>query len=85
MHLARLAKLSLSPSEPAGYSRELTKIIEYFDCLAIIDTDEIDDAPRSVGGSMVREDAVWASLTAEKALMNAPEKKDNYIIVPRVI
>lgn len=85
MRVARLAKLNLSPSEPARFSRELTKIIEYFDRLALLDTAEIDTRPRYLSESVLREDVARPSLKVDEALKNAPEKKDNYIIVPRVI
>jgi len=85
LHVARLAKLNLSPSEPARFSRELTKIIEHFDRLALIDTDKIDIRPQCLSESVLREDIARPSLTVDEALKNAPEKKDNYFIVPRVI
>jgi len=84
-HVARLARLNLTPSESAEFSRELTQIIEYFDRLAPIDTDHIDLKPRNSSESALREDTIQPSLTVDEALKNAPEQKENFFIVPRVI
>jgi len=85
LHIARLARLKLTPSELAQYSRELTKIIAYIDCLKSIDTENIEISPRFVSLNRLREDKVRSSLPVAEAMNNAPEKKDNYFIVPRVI
>jgi aspartyl-tRNA(Asn)/glutamyl-tRNA(Gln) amidotransferase subunit C len=84
-HIARLAKLKLSPSESAKYSRELTRIIDYFDSLAEVDTERVVRAAQLVPLEKLREDIARASLPVEEALKNAPDKKENYFIVPRVV
>ena len=85
LHVARLARLRLTPSEQAQYPRELTKIIAYIDCLKSIDTENVEITSRFVTLDRLRDDLVRPSLPAEEALKNAPEKKDNYFLVPRVI
>ncbi len=83
-HVAGLARLKLSLEEPAKYSRELTQIIDYIDRLAEVNTEEAEIALRFASLGYLREDIVGSSLPVEKALKNAPEKKENYFIVPRV-
>ena len=84
-HVARLARLELSPEELAQYSRELTKIVEYIDCLEAADTSGVDISAPTVAFVAHRDDIVRPSLTVNEALKNAPETKDDYFIVPRVM
>jgi aspartyl-tRNA(Asn)/glutamyl-tRNA(Gln) amidotransferase subunit C len=85
-HIAELARLKLTPAELDKYSTELVRIVEFFDRLAAIDTEGIEVSTRSTRGYHVfRDDEIRPSLPAEEALRNAPETKDNYFIVPRVI
>jgi aspartyl-tRNA(Asn)/glutamyl-tRNA(Gln) amidotransferase subunit C len=84
-HIARLAGLELSPSELAQYSRELTKIVEYIDRLKAADTSGVEISPLSTSHEALRDDVVRPSLPVNEALKNAPETKDNYFIVPRVM
>jgi aspartyl-tRNA(Asn)/glutamyl-tRNA(Gln) amidotransferase subunit C len=85
MRLARLARLELSPSEHDRYTQELSQIIEYFDRISEVDTDQIELSAPMAALEGLREDVIRSSLPAEEALRNAPEKKDGFFIVPRVI
>jgi aspartyl-tRNA(Asn)/glutamyl-tRNA(Gln) amidotransferase subunit C len=85
-HIAELARLKLTPDELDRYSTELVRIVEFFDRLAAVDTEGIEVSARFTRARHVfREDEVSPSLPVEEALRNAPETKDNYFIVPRVI
>ena len=82
-HIARLARLTLTPEELNRYTQELTQIVAYFDRLAAVDTTGIEI--RSGAGAVLREDKIRPSLSVEDVLRNAPETKDTFLIVPRVI
>jgi len=84
-HVARLAGLELTPAELTRFSRDLTTIIDYIDRLCEVDTDQDSPVSSNSRRGRLREDAVEPSLTVDEALRNAPRKKDNYFIVPRVI
>jgi aspartyl-tRNA(Asn)/glutamyl-tRNA(Gln) amidotransferase subunit C len=85
-HVAGLARLKLNPDELDRFSRELSRIIDYADCLNRIDTDGVDTDVRPAGPKRaVRDDVVQPSLPVEDVLRIAPETKDTYFIVPRVI
>lgn len=85
-HVARLAKLHLTPDELHAYSRELVTIIAYVDRLMAVDTKGIEVRTHECAGRRVfREDEVRPSLPVAEVMKNAPEKKDNYFLVPRVM
>ncbi|HUV31784.1 MAG TPA: Asp-tRNA(Asn)/Glu-tRNA(Gln) amidotransferase subunit GatC [Acidobacteriota bacterium] len=85
-HVARLARLHLSPEEVAQFSRELSVILEYIDQLRSVDTEGIELQDRPAGMRPVhREDEVCPSLLREKALASAPDQDGEYFRVPRVI
>jgi len=85
-HIARLARLTLTPEDLDRYTQELTQIVAYFDRLAAVDTGgvEIRSGGRAAG-PVFREDKIYPSLSVDDVLRNAPEKKDTFLIVPRVI
>jgi aspartyl-tRNA(Asn)/glutamyl-tRNA(Gln) amidotransferase subunit C len=84
--VAGLARLRLTPDELDKFSRDLSRIVDYVACLDRVDTRGIDvgmqsDLPRRA----LRDDIARPSLAVDEALRNAPEIKDTYFIVPRVI
>ncbi len=85
MHVAALAKLKLSPDELGKFSRELSQIIDYVDRLAAVDTRGVVVGAEPLATGTYRADTVCDSLPVEEALRNAPEKKDTFFVVPRVM
>jgi aspartyl-tRNA(Asn)/glutamyl-tRNA(Gln) amidotransferase subunit C len=86
MHIAKLARLQLSEDEIKRFQIELGKIIEYFDQLKKLDTENVPPMTHAVPlENVLREDQVKESLPAEEALQNTPEKKNSYFQVPKVV
>jgi len=85
-HIAKLARLQLTDEEKKRFQVELGKILEYFDQLKKLDTEKVPPMTHAVPiENVLREDQVKPSLPAEEALQNAPEKKDSYFQVPKVV
>ncbi len=85
-HIARLARLKLTPEEKERYSIQLGRILEYVGQLNELDLRDVP--PLSLGASskdVFREDVVQGSLPQEEALRNAPQKWKGYFQVPRVL
>ncbi len=86
LHLARLSRLSLTSDEITRLSSELGRIVDYFELLKTAEVGRIDPGtPSSELQNVLREDVINASLSVAEALKNAPETKDNFYAVPRVI
>lgn len=85
-HVARLARLALSPEEADGMREHLVRILGWVDELNALDTEGVPatlhDAPLANG---LRADEVAPSLPREQALANAPARNDVGFTVPAVI
>ena len=85
-HIARLARLQLTPDEVEQYSRELTVILDYIDQLKSVDTTGLEAYGRHRTKSTPwREDKIVPSLAPEQALANASQQAEGFFLVPKVI
>ena len=85
-YVANLAKLELSEEEKKRFQKELDNIIKYIDQLNELDTTNVPITSHvTFLQNVFREDEVLPSLSPDQALANAPEKKDGFFRVPRVI
>lgn len=81
-----LAKLMLSAEEKHRVKLEMAKMLDYFDMLNDLDTNGAEPVSHIIPITNVfREDVVENADGSEDALANAPERKDNYFSVPKVI
>ena len=86
LNVAKLARLKFKQEEIEKFQLELNDILGYIEMLNEVDTDKKDALVQVNGGvNNLREDNVKASLTVEKALLNAPESGDGAFIVPKVV
>ncbi len=84
--VAHLSRIKLDPQELEKISGQLSSILDFIDKLKSVNTDNI--APTShilPVSNVLRQDQPGVSLSAGKALENAPEKRDNFFVVPKVI
>ncbi|MCB0258654.1 MAG: Asp-tRNA(Asn)/Glu-tRNA(Gln) amidotransferase subunit GatC [Calditrichaeota bacterium] len=85
-HIARLAKLSFSPEEKKRLAGELATILGYIEKLNELDTADIEPLSHaSEITNVMRADETGPSLPVETALGNAPDRKDGFFKVPKVI
>jgi aspartyl-tRNA(Asn)/glutamyl-tRNA(Gln) amidotransferase subunit C len=85
-YVADLAKLELSEEEKRRFQNELDNIIKYVDQLNQLDTENVPITSHvALLQNVFREDKVLPSLSPDQALANAPEKKEGFFGVPRVI
>jgi aspartyl-tRNA(Asn)/glutamyl-tRNA(Gln) amidotransferase subunit C len=85
-HIADLAKLALSEEEVATYQAQLSAILEHFEQLQELETDEIPPTASVLPlRSVTRTDEVEQPLAREEALRNAPDAEDGCFKVPAVL
>lgn len=85
-HVARLARLALSPDEIATFTGQMDAILAYVDTLKELDTDGIIPTSHAVPvENAFREDAVRPSIGVDNALANAPDRVEGFFRVPKVI
>lgn len=83
--IASLARLDLSPEETEMFVAQFKDILEYVSILNEVDTENVPPAYlSSANKTVIREDEVEASVPPEEFLSNAPESKEDYIVIPRV-
>lgn len=84
-HVAKLANLSLSPTEKATFARQLGQVVNYFDKLSEIDTQKVEPIGQITGLiNVTREDEAAPSLTQEEALANAPRTHNGFFEVDAI-
>ena len=85
-HIADLARLSLSEEEIATYQAQLSAILEHFEKLQELETEEIPPTATVLPlRSVMRADEVEPPLAREKALENAPDAEDGCFRVPAAL
>lgn len=84
-HVAKLARLKLSEEDELRYTEQLSKILDYFDELAALDTTGIEPMSHALPVSNVmREDEVEVSLPHDVLLKNAPFTEGEFFRVPKI-
>lgn len=86
LHIARLARIALSPDDVQRFTAQLSGILDHFDALAAVDTEGIEPTAHPLPlSNVMREDSVAPSLTQADALANAPRSEEGYIRVRAVL
>ncbi|HJU11889.1 MAG TPA: Asp-tRNA(Asn)/Glu-tRNA(Gln) amidotransferase subunit GatC [Candidatus Binataceae bacterium] len=85
-HVARLARLELSPAEEESLQSDLSAILAYVDKLNQLNTDDIEPTYQvGEAGTPMREDEVTNRPAPEEMLANAPSLSGNFFKVPKII
>jgi aspartyl-tRNA(Asn)/glutamyl-tRNA(Gln) amidotransferase subunit C len=85
-HVARLARLALSPDDEGRMQRELDAILSYIDKLSALDTEGVEPTSHAVPlVNVMREDEPRPSLPQSDMLANAPDPAGERFRVPRII
>jgi aspartyl-tRNA(Asn)/glutamyl-tRNA(Gln) amidotransferase subunit C len=86
LHIARLARIALTEEEITRLSGQLSSLLENFQVLQEVNTDNVPPTAQSVElRSVMREDTVQPSLSPEDVLLNAPRQEEGYIRVRAVL
>jgi len=87
-HVARLARLALSPEEEERFAAQLGHVLEYIERLSAVDVSGVEPlsfAGDEKAGLTLRDDAPVPSLPREKVLEQAPQQDGKAFVVPRII
>ena len=85
-HVAELARIELSESEKENMIEDLNKVLDYMKKLEELDTENEDIIvnPYYIENKF-RNDEVEESMSIDEVMANAPERLEEYILVPRII
>jgi aspartyl-tRNA(Asn)/glutamyl-tRNA(Gln) amidotransferase subunit C len=83
--IASLARLDLSREETEMFVSQFKDILDYVSILNEVETDHVPPAYLfSANKSVMREDVIEESVPTDEFLVNVPESKDKYVVIPRV-
>jgi aspartyl-tRNA(Asn)/glutamyl-tRNA(Gln) amidotransferase subunit C len=86
LHIARLARLGLSDADVTKFQGQLSQILDQFDALRALDTDDVPPTAYTLAiENVTREDIGQPSLPVEVALANAPLREGAFLRVRRVL
>lgn len=85
-HIARLARIGMTPDELEGFRSQLSDILDRFNVLSEVDTDGVETTahPSDVAASL-RADLGAESQTREQTLANAPNRHGDFVRVRAVL
>ncbi|ERI94229.1 aspartyl/glutamyl-tRNA(Asn/Gln) amidotransferase, C subunit [Clostridiales bacterium oral taxon 876 str. F0540] len=85
-HVAELARLSFTEDEKEALIHDLNNVLGYIEKLNELDTENVDIIvnPYYIENRL-REDVVKPSMELSDVLSNAPDKLEEYFLVPKVI
>lgn len=85
-HLAALARVGMTDEDIETMRDQMSNIMENFDILSQVDTDDVEPTGHSVDlNSVMRDDEVAESSTLDQVMANAPNREDDFIRVRAVL
>jgi aspartyl-tRNA(Asn)/glutamyl-tRNA(Gln) amidotransferase subunit C len=85
-HVANLARINLTAEEKERYSAQLNDVLAYIEQLNEVNVEGVEPTAHAFPVVNVwAEDVPEPGLSVEDALRNAPEKRDNMVVVPKVV
>jgi aspartyl-tRNA(Asn)/glutamyl-tRNA(Gln) amidotransferase subunit C len=87
VRIAKLARIRVPEGELDGLADELNNILGWVEQLNEVDTDGVAAMASGVEGMELRwrKDEVTDGDCRDKVLANAPESRDGFFVVPKVI
>ncbi len=85
-YVAELARIRLTEAEKEQFSAQLADVLAYFEKLKAVDVDGIDPMAHPFESVNIwDEDEPGETFTPDDGLRNAPARRDNQIVVPKVV
>lgn len=84
-HVAKLARLALSPEETTRYTQELSKILNLVDQMSELDlsSSALDVVPEYP--TLFRSDEQTWNFDRDEMMANAPQEEDGFFRVPKIL
>ena len=85
-HVAKLARLALTPEEKATFAQQLGNVLHHIEQLRKVDVTGIEPTAHAFAVTNVwADDVARPGLSVEQALRNAPAQRENMVSVPKVV
>ena len=84
--VAHLARLDITPEEEAEFTGQLNDILDYFEQLSELDTDNVAPTTRAIEViNITRADELEPFPNKDALLASAPEQEGQYFRVPKIM
>ena len=85
-YVANLARIELTDEEKEKFSSQLGDVLKYFEKLNTVEVEGVEPMAHAFPRHNVwDEDESRPGFSAQEALSNAPDKRQDQIVVPKVI
>jgi aspartyl-tRNA(Asn)/glutamyl-tRNA(Gln) amidotransferase subunit C len=85
-HIARLARLGLTDADVEKFSHQLSEILDYFDRLKAVNTDDVPPTAYPLDlHNIMRDDQPLPASETEDILANAPLREGDYFRVRAIL
>lgn len=85
-HVARLARLAMTPEEKETFRRQLSDVLEHARVISEVDTEGVPPTSHALPlANVFREDVSRPSLPTDEVVRNAPWAEGGAFKVPRII
>ena len=86
LKIAKLTRLKIKDSEISEFSAQLSSILDWVEQLNEVNTNNIEPLSNvSLSILPLREDEESKEDRSDEVLSNAPEKLENFFVVPKVV
>ncbi|MEO1210553.1 MAG: Asp-tRNA(Asn)/Glu-tRNA(Gln) amidotransferase subunit GatC [Cyanobacteria bacterium J06638_20] len=84
--VAHLARLELTEAEETQFSGQLNSILDYFEQLSELDTNDVEPTARAIDVvNITRADAQESYAERDRILEGAPDRADDFFRVPQIL
>lgn len=84
-HVAKLARLELSPEDVDRYTQELSKILTFMDQLNELDLSQVDMSLAATQPVVLREDEALRVFDRDEVMKIAPSEENGFFRVPKIL
>ena len=85
-YVSKLARIELTEEESRKLGEQLDEILKYFRKLDTVDVTNVEPTAHAFPVFNVwQEDEAVSGFSVKEALRNAPEARDNQVVVPKVV
>jgi aspartyl-tRNA(Asn)/glutamyl-tRNA(Gln) amidotransferase subunit C len=84
-HVAKLARLELTPEETERYTQDLGKILSLVEELNEVDLSQVELDMDTSTETVFRADKSVREFTREELIKNAPSEEDGFFRVPKIL
>ena len=86
LHIARLARIALTPADVDRFAAQLSGILDHFAALAAVSAEGLEPTAHPLPlSNVMRADVVTESLTQGDVMANAPEAEEGFFRVRAVL